>query len=438
MKIIKNKKIYKNFIEEQNKRIYDILKIKYQDGTFNSNCMKKINIQKIKADEIFTDNLWENINFIEIVFNSSYRKIIDTGKYENYNQLNINLDLIETEMTNAVLKGKKLLNNEFIDFKYKDDIFSASIDDLITTFESKYETCDITIEDKVVIYEYINEYPGDYSKYKEVIDNFITLIEDSIKMKDGGNSKVNGDTNIYDIVENIKGMGDDFKEIFKDKKNLFVKKLTNIYDYYLKLIFKYIKEDIQQYQKEKDEENNPNYFKKEIIKKFEDIFLQKDIIINKKSLASAIRLFISVVLFREEDKENKIKQNTKNIVECLKEKDLWKSINIQDEKFEAEFSNLKLFNIKINEILWLYLYLTDNKDEEFGKEVEEHLKNKNKPIDESDNDDDSHPSRGRFRNRGNRRNRGRRNSKSSDNSSNSDSDSDSEKQKKKTTVHKKK
>ena len=25
-------------------------------------------------------------------------------------------------MTNAVLKGKKLLNNEFIDFKYKDDI----------------------------------------------------------------------------------------------------------------------------------------------------------------------------------------------------------------------------------------------------------------------------------------------------------------------------
>ena len=119
----------------------------------------------------------------------------------------------------------------------------------------------------------------------------------------------------------------------------------------------------------------------------------------------------------------------------MKEKDLWKGINIQDEKFEAEFSNIKLLNIKINEILWLYLYLTDNKDEEFGKEVEEHLKNKNKPIDESYNDYVSHPSRGRFRNRGNR---GRRNSKSSDNSSNSDSDSDSEKQKKKTTVHKKK
>ena len=128
----------------------------------------------------------------------------------------------------------------------------------------------------------------------------------------------------------------------------------------------------------------------------------------------------------------------------MKEKDLWKGTNTQDEKFEAEFSNIKLLNIKINEILWLYLYLTDNKDEEFGKEVEEHLKNKNKPIDESDNDDDGRRCGGRFgirggrggRRFGSRGGRGGRNRKSSDDSS--DSDSDSEKQKKKTKVHKKK
>ena len=151
------------------------------------------------------------------------------------------------------------------------------------------------MKDKVVIYEYINEYPDDYGKYKEVIGNFITLIEDSIKMKDEENSKVNGDTNIYDIVDNIKSIKDDFKEIFKDKKKLYVKKLTNIYDYYLKLIFKNIKEDIQQYQKEKDEEKNPNYFEEEIIKKFEEIFLQKDIIIDKESLASAKKIKLNKI-----------------------------------------------------------------------------------------------------------------------------------------------
>lgn len=48
-------------MENQNKRLYDILKLNYQYETFNTNCMKKINIQKSKADEIFTDKLWENI-----------------------------------------------------------------------------------------------------------------------------------------------------------------------------------------------------------------------------------------------------------------------------------------------------------------------------------------------------------------------------------------
>jgi len=95
-------------------------------------------------------------------------------------------------------------------------------------------------------------------------------------------------------------------------------------------------------------------------------------------LITAIRLFISVVLFREDDKKNIIKQNTKNIIECMKEKDLWKNKDIQDENFEVELLEIKSLNIKIYEILWFYLYLTNNKDEEFEKEVE-NLKNKNKP-----------------------------------------------------------
>jgi len=89
------KKIYKEFIKIQNNKLNDILNIKYQEGIFNSNCMKKISIQKIKEDEIFTDNLWENINFIEFVFNSSYRKLLDTGNYKNYSEFELNLDLIE-------------------------------------------------------------------------------------------------------------------------------------------------------------------------------------------------------------------------------------------------------------------------------------------------------------------------------------------------------
>ena len=47
----------------------------------------------------------------------------------------------------------------------------------------------------------------------------------------------------------------------------------------------------------------------------------------KGDIASAIRLFITLVLFREKekDKDDKIKFNEKNIVDYLKNKDLWKS-----------------------------------------------------------------------------------------------------------------
>ena len=48
---------------------------------------------------------------MKLDFNPSYRKIVDTKKYENYKEYEINLDSTETKMTNLLLKNKKLLNN---------------------------------------------------------------------------------------------------------------------------------------------------------------------------------------------------------------------------------------------------------------------------------------------------------------------------------------
>ena len=387
------KKIYKKFIDKQNNKLEELLNIKYHEGTFNSNCMNRINIQKIKEDEIFTDELWKEVNFIEMVFNSSYRKVIDTQKYDNYNQFEIFLDSIETEMTNSILKNKKLLNDKLIEFKYKDEVFSNNIDDLLTTFEEKYNTIDLINEDKKIIYENIMIYQGDHDKYKNIIDNFVALIEYLIKIKNEENNTINEETIIYEIIININNKINNFKkyfiEIFKDQNNLTVKKISNIYDYYLKLIFKYIKQDIGKYY-EKNNEDKTKKLKKEevqkqnynldakIIKKLDEFFSnENNLIITKESLTFAIRLFISVVLYREEDKENKIKHNKKNIVEYLKEKDLWKNINIQDKKFIENLEKIKCLNIKVNEILWLYFYLTNNKDEEFDKDIKVYISNKN-------------------------------------------------------------
>ena len=75
-------------------------------GVFKSDCINKINIQQIKEDEIFTFNIQKKFNFINVVFNSSYRRVIDMGKYENYNDIILNLESIEKEMTELLLKHK--------------------------------------------------------------------------------------------------------------------------------------------------------------------------------------------------------------------------------------------------------------------------------------------------------------------------------------------
>ena len=191
--------------------------------------------------------------------------------------------------------------------------------------------------------------------------------------------------------------------MFKEKNDLTVNKISNIYDFYLKLIFKYVKEDIVQYQEKisdndnKDGKNgkkqNQKYFNEKIIQKLDEIFNKKDLIITKNLLATALRLFISIVLYREKDKENKIKENNKNIVDYLKEKDLWKNIDIKEDIFNKNLIELKYLNIKIKEILWLYFYLTDNKDEDFEKDIKKFLENKksiNRPDEESDGNPHPH------------------------------------------------
>ena len=95
--------------------------------------------------------------------------------------------------------------------------------------------------------------------------------------------------------------------------------------------------------------------------------------ITKEYLLQALRLFMTIILYREEDKENKIKLNKNNIVGYLKEQDLWENNNIKinDEKFIYNLSKIKSINIKIKEILWLYNYLLDNKEEDLEGDIKE-------------------------------------------------------------------
>ena len=355
---------------------------KINSGELDAKCKNKIKVHQIKKNEIFS--LTKKFNFNEIIFNSSYRRYIDTEKYENYNEYEINLKKIEKEMTNSLLKNKKLLSYEMKEFYFS---FDYGIRDIICNFG--YEKRDINIDDKMVIYKFIEVNEGNNEKYKNIINNFITLIEYLNKESKNKNNNINENTKICDIeiVKNLKNISKEFKELFQDnnhdvqiklnknndnypKVNLNVSKIIDIFNYFLELIFKYVKKDI-----EKHHEKN---IKKEVYN-----LNEKDMTLKKGDLASAIRLFITLILFREKEKEKdeKVKSNEKNIIDYLKNKDLWKSSLYNNKsRFEKDLSNLKKLNLKIKEILFFYYYLVDNKDEGFENEIVNYIKMKEEEI----------------------------------------------------------
>jgi hypothetical protein len=198
------KKIYKRFIDKQNTELENLLDRKIEAGEFNNNCKNRINIQQMKENEIFT--LPKKFDFSSVIFNSSYRKVIDTKNYENYNEYEISLQKAEAEMTDSLLKNKKLLNDVLKGFNYNNEVFSYEINDLVSNF--KYEKVNITIDDKVEIYQFINNNAGNNEKYKNIINSFITLIEHLNKMYKEQNNKINEKTKVFEIniVEKTKNI----------------------------------------------------------------------------------------------------------------------------------------------------------------------------------------------------------------------------------------
>ena len=376
--------IYKIFIEKQKNEIKDILDIKIKEGIFNSNCKNKINVQQIKEDEIFNINPSEKFSFIDIIYDSSYRKVIDTQNYANYNSFFVDDLAIEENITDLLIKNKKLINEDLIiEFNYNNELFDNQINDLITLFKDSYTLTNITPDDEEFLFTKVKDNKN-LEFYESFISNIIILIEhlNNIKKEDIDNNDVKSETIIYDVLKTIEtSISPEFSDIFKDKNGLTVSKAPEIFYYFIRLIFKDIKNEIKKYQEQKEnEENKDNNLNTVQIEQLDRYFKKGDIKIKQYDLQNALRLFITLVLFREKDKENKIKKNHKNLIDYLKSPDLWedKLYRNEKEKFEENLNELKSIKIQVNQAVWFYNYLVGNKEIDDYKEMENILKEKAK------------------------------------------------------------
>ena len=404
------KEILKQFIKKQNDELTDLLEKKIMDGKIDVNSTNKINIQQIKEDEIFTFNESDKFSFITETFNSSYRRIIDNNNYEKYNDYVIDFDSIEERLTDLLLKNKKLLNDDIIEFSYNNELFTIEISNEISKFKDNYNIeKKLTNDDKEIIYKLYDTNRENKDLYTKIILDFMTLI----KYLANNNEK---NTAISEINAKIESnFSNEFLEIFKDekqkkdedndekdkkskKRDLTVNKTLAIFEYFLKFIFKEIKEDLEEFSLEFKDKKLEKKANEELEKFFNDekkdneeinnIHNQK--IINKYNLTLALKWFMTLVLFNEKDKENKIKGNKKNLFNYLNIEDLWdKDIFKDKNNFHSDLAELKKSNIPINKIIWLYDFLIEGeeKEEDPEKEIKEHIEKKNgKQGEEKPND----------------------------------------------------
>ena len=230
--------------------------------------------------------------------------------------------------------------------------------------------------------------------FLDIINDFMQLIifvnknRENNKIKD----KLLGKNPIYEAIKLIGDnavISEDFKNIFKfeeknkeeedekeqkkikDRKNLTINKITTLFIFYLRLIFeKILKDDFKEYQ---------IHLGKELKENIEKYFIKEnDYIIKKNTFKTAIIIFISVYLYKEKDKENKIKKNNNNIVNYFNIKDIWFDIPMNKPEFRKELKSIKNLNIQINQILNVYKSLYDENDKNVIEEVEEEIKTRKK------------------------------------------------------------
>ena len=305
-----------------------------------------------------------------ILKNQSFNDIIINSSYRQCNQYLINFDLIENELTNLLLKNKKLLNDEIISFSYNNEIFANNITDIINLIKDKYLFNYIEIDDELIIYEFYKDIENCTYSHKQIIHDFLEIIKLLNKEK---NDKSIQKKKIFELFKLNDNFSYAFKKIFENQDRFTVDKIWAIFDYYLKLIYKNVIKDIINYQEKLNEQS---------IEKINNYF-NKNRFINKAYFAYVIRLFIILVLYFEEDKENKIKNNCNNIMNYLWDKNKQNNTELKDDINELEH-----INIKVNQIISLYEIIGNDFANKFFNDINKKLKEKKEKKNNISEDED--------------------------------------------------
>ena len=286
-------------------------------------------------------------------------------------------------MTDILLKNKKLFNKDIIKFIYKNEDLLFDNTDIFKKFNINFGNEESTSKEKLLIYDY---YTSNKNDANLILKDFKNLIIQLNNIKNSNNCKINEKSTIYDCSLLFKDISDNFKLIFKESE-IAICRLIDLFEYYLILAFPILSKGLQEIKVE---------IPKDKINEINDYFNEKHII-TKYIFAYSIRLFISLFLSQEKNKENKIQKNLNNIINYIDIPDLWKANIYNTKEFREELRKIKKLNIQLNQIYSLNeliggvvddIYFLDIEKELRRREDEKKAENKDIDKEEQKNEDE--------------------------------------------------
>ena len=304
-----------------------------------------INIQKATENELI--NL-EEINvesyksFESLIYAFSKRKCFNSNNlslnYNEYDQLEINYELIEKYLTKCLLYKKKSFTKElrFINYKLEssDESFSSNLNQLISTFG--YTQLSNEKTEKILNYDNL-------SLILSSLDQLIFYIN---------NNKYDENSNISDVLKNansVMNLNDCSKLI--NENGIAINELPSLYDYIEEKIFPSIKQNIKN-QIINNELNNK-------FKNVDKIFDDNNEYINKNNLLRALRKFSIKYLLND---DNSIKYEEKLFDYLQREQGLWlydkekndNIIKLRDNDFKKLNDLFVEQPILVKHTIWFY------------------------------------------------------------------------------------
>ena len=378
--------LYENMIYWQNYFLNSIIENNQKSGPLNkyiSQLEEEIDIQEASPEEILNIDESTYEYFKNLILKYSMRNIIETNdkiNYKNYNDIIYDFDYIEQELGKLILTGKKRFTKNIKLIKYLNEGFTNYDKITLEEFISKYGKRELNEKEKKLIFDLIKQNKND--KFYSDIYFSLQVILDKLIKENFDPKKL-----IYQIItsfppylsinEKLKKFLNSTYENNSSEKLFSIDSLISIFEIFEALCWDMIKNEINpDYKLDIDEET-----KQGLLTYFEENN-NKEKLINKKSLTSALRKLLSRYLIGE---RQDLFKNDLQLRLILPQEQFWEQNLIDNDDFCYELGNIlaekitvghsfELFNILdgdnllnkyFNEIFFGKSSIKDNSQDEY-------------------------------------------------------------------------